>query len=217
MKTIIALIVAAIASIAAIATPIQTDTTEIRIVSRDQNQLRFSITGEGTDQIDEPGLRIVAYKTSVVVVWDPVGPHSVYDGFATKTGVMNYLVGFEGQDWSYTDGTWNFAYWAPFFTPALDTDPPGRPSVPDSGSSAALLLIGVAAMALGCTKTKIERRADGSWSINRSSLFQKLEIPGATVATNGTWTLKGYSNDGGAASLEGIARGAAEGAAKGAK
>ena len=41
--------------------------------------------------------------------------------------------------------------------------------------------------------------------------------PGATVATNGTWTLKGYSNDGGAASLEGIARGAAEGAAKGAK
>lgn len=80
-----------------------------------------------------------------------------------------------------------------------------------------IALIGVAALALGCTKTKIERRADGSWSINRSSLFQKLEIPGATVATNGTWTLKGYSNDGGAASLEGIARGAAEGAAKGAK
>ena len=96
-----------------------------------------------------------------------------------------------------------------------DTNPPH--AVPDSGSSALLLLIGIAALAMGCTKTKIDRRADGSWSINRSSLFQKLEIPGATVATNGTWTLKGYSNDGGAASLEGIARGAAEGAAKGAK
>ena len=186
-------------------------------MSKDQNQLRFSITGEGTDQIDEPGLRIIAYKTSVVVVWDPVGPHSVYDGFATKTGVMNYLAGFEGQDWSYTDGTWNFSYWAPFFTPALDTDPPGHPSVPESGSSAALLLIGVAALVLGCTKTKIDRKADGSWSINRSSFLQKLDIPGATVATNGTWTLKGYSNDGGSQALEGILKAAAEGAAKGAK
>jgi hypothetical protein len=192
VKTIIALIVAAIASISAIATPIQTDTTEIRIVSKDQNQLRFSITGEGTDQIDEPGLRIVAYKTSVVVVWDPVGPHSVYDGFATKTGVMNYLVGFEGQDWSYTDGTWNFAYWAPFFTPSLDTDPPRRLStVPESGSSALLLLIGIAALAMGCTKTKIDRRADGSWSINRSSLFQKLEeLAGALCALIGVvWSI----------------------------
>lgn len=80
-----------------------------------------------------------------------------------------------------------------------------------------LLLIGIAALALGCTSTKIDRKADGAMTLRRTSFFQKLEIPGATVATNGTWTLKGYSNDGGAASLEGIARGAAEGAAKGAK
>lgn len=60
-------------------------------------------------------------------------------------------------------------------------------------------LIAIAALT-GCTQTTINRKADGALTINRLSLFQKLQIPDATVSSNGTFTLKGYANDGGQAS-----------------
>ena len=77
-------------------------------------------------------------------------------------------------------------------------------------------LIAIAALT-GCTQTTINRKADGSWTMQRASYLQKLEIPGATIATNGTWTLRGYSSDGGATATENIIKAAAEGAAKGAR
>lgn len=61
------------------------------------------------------------------------------------------------------------------------------------------------------------RFADGSWTLERNSKLQNHTIPEATVSTNGTFSLKGYSNDGGSQALEGMLKAAAEGAAKGAK
>lgn len=78
-------------------------------------------------------------------------------------------------------------------------------------------LLLLAAMLMGCTRTTITRKADGAWTMQRSSFLQRLEIPGATIATNGTWTLKGYSTDGGADVTSKIVSAAVEGAVKGAK
>lgn len=69
----------------------------------------------------------------------------------------------------------------------------------------------------GCTRTTITRKADGAWTMERASFLQRLEIPGATIATNGTWTLRGYSTDGGADVTSKIVAAAVEGAVKGAK
>lgn len=46
----------------------------------------------------------------------------------------------------------------------------------------------------GCTKTSV---TTPTWSLERTSIFQKTEIPALTISTNGTVALKGYSNDGG--------------------
>lgn len=75
----------------------------------------------------------------------------------------------------------------------------------------------LAALLTGCTRTTITRKADGAWTMQRSSFLQRLEIPGATIATNGTWTLRGYSTDGGADAASKIVSAAVEGAVKGAK
>lgn len=80
-----------------------------------------------------------------------------------------------------------------------------------------LSLILIAAPLMGCTRTTITRKADGSWTMQRSSFLQRLEIPGATIATNGSWTLRGYSSDGGSDVTSKIVAAAVEGAVKGAK
>lgn len=80
-----------------------------------------------------------------------------------------------------------------------------------------ILIICLIAGITGCTRTSITRKADGSWTMERSSFLQRLEIPGATIATNGTWTLRGYSTDGGADVTSKIVSAAVEGAVKGAK
>lgn len=58
------------------------------------------------------------------------------------------------------------------------------------------LLTAIACLAVfnGCTSTNIE--AD-TFSLKRTSFFQKLEIPEASISTNGTVLLKGYKTDGG--------------------
>jgi len=75
----------------------------------------------------------------------------------------------------------------------------------------------LAALLAGCTRTTITRKADGAWTMQRSSFLQRLEIPSAAIATNGTWTLRGYSTDGGADVTSKIVSAAVEGAVKGAK
>lgn len=68
----------------------------------------------------------------------------------------------------------------------------------------------LAALALcGCTKTKV---STPFWSMERTSLFQKVEVPQLTISTNGTATLSGYRNDGGNEAL-GVAVSAAVSAA----
>lgn len=194
----------------------------ISFTEHTDSRLKFEVSGP-------PGSYAVAQilpSTSARIFADLVGDEILFDlVWFLPVGTLNDqfsmsattgdITGFGGYSTSESNGVILFDYVAPFIVPELDGNPPW--GVPDSGGSSALLLIGVAALAIGCTRTKIDRRADGSWSINRSSLFQKLDIPGATVSSNGTWTLKGYSNDGGAATAATLLEAAVAGAVKGAK
>lgn len=64
---------------------------------------------------------------------------------------------------------------------------------------------------LGCTKTQYK-------DFKRVSLcLQRAEFTEVSISTNGTVTLKGYKNDGGAESMALIAGAAAEGAVRGMK
>lgn len=66
-----------------------------------------------------------------------------------------------------------------------------------------------AAVLCGCTVTKI---SSGSWSMERKSFLQRMDIGEVTIATNGTARLSGYKSDGGNEAL-GVAVGAAVAAA----
>lgn len=46
----------------------------------------------------------------------------------------------------------------------------------------------------GCTQTKF---SGGPWTMNRTSVLQKVEVPSLSIGTNGTVTMQGYNNDGG--------------------
>jgi len=59
-----------------------------------------------------------------------------------------------------------------------------------------ILAVAVVAMGSSCTQTKF---SSGSWTLNRMSLLQAVQIPEIQVSTNGTATMKGYANDGGVA------------------
>ncbi len=57
---------------------------------------------------------------------------------------------------------------------------------------AGLLVAGLIALLSGCTSTRVEKRADGTFVVDRVSVLQKV---GFSVNTNGTIN---YGNDGGA-------------------
>lgn len=57
-----------------------------------------------------------------------------------------------------------------------------------------LFLLAFAFIVVGCTVTKIKTPY---WEMNRTSLFQKMDIGKVLITTNGTGTLEGYKNDGG--------------------
>lgn len=65
-------------------------------------------------------------------------------------------------------------------------------------------------LSLGCTKTQYK-------DFKRVSFLQRAEFNEVTISTNGTVTLKGYKNDGGAEGTALIAGAAAEGAVRGMK
>lgn len=46
----------------------------------------------------------------------------------------------------------------------------------------------------GCTGTKVETE---TWPLSRTSFLQRVQIPEVAITTNGTVTLKDYTNDGG--------------------
>ncbi len=46
----------------------------------------------------------------------------------------------------------------------------------------------------GCTSTTVQ--APG-WSLKRTSLLQRIDMPELIISTNGTVTLRGYRTDGG--------------------
>lgn len=188
-----------IATLCLVAATLVANAMSISITEHNDLHLRFDISGplSGSAAVSE-----ILSSTSARVSADQVGQDVVVD-------LVWFLpVGAYG-------GTYSFSYQAPFIVPELDTDPPWQ--VPDSGSSSVMLLIGLAILGVGCTRTTISRKSDGAWSIQRSSFLQKLEIPGASIATNGTWMLKGYSNDGGTAATAAIVEAAVAGAVKGAK
>jgi len=57
-----------------------------------------------------------------------------------------------------------------------------------------LLLAVAAVLATGCTVTKFK---SGNWSLERTSILQRVELGKVTIGTNGTASLSGYDNDGG--------------------
>lgn len=54
----------------------------------------------------------------------------------------------------------------------------------------------VIAFGSGCTNTKVQSNETG-WSLDRKSLFQRVEASDLTISKDGTVNLKGYKNDGG--------------------
>lgn len=57
-----------------------------------------------------------------------------------------------------------------------------------------------------CTSTNVQTP---TITLKRVSFMQKVAIPELTIATNGTATLQGYSNDGGAAAMAEVFKGMA--------
>lgn len=210
-----------IATLCLVAATLVANAMSISITEHNDLHLRFDISGplSGSAAVSEilssTSARVSADQVGQDVVVDlvwflPVGAYN--DTFTLANGTLSDFGGF---NFTESGGTYSFSYQAPFIVPELDTDPPWQ--VPDSGSSSVMLLIGLAILGVGCTRTTISRKSDGAWSIQRSSFLQKLEIPGASIATNGTWMLKGYSNDGGTAATAAIVEAAVAGAVKGAK
>jgi hypothetical protein len=66
-------------------------------------------------------------------------------------------------------------------------------------------------LAAGCTRTSIKTP---TWSMDRVSFFQRVEVPTMSIATNGTATLRGYRNDGGSEAAAAIAAAATAAAVK---
>jgi hypothetical protein len=58
-----------------------------------------------------------------------------------------------------------------------------------------LLVTSILAAGAGCTHTTVETP---TLKLSRISFLQRVEIPGLAVSTNGTITLTGYTNEGGA-------------------
>lgn len=73
--------------------------------------------------------------------------------------------------------------------------------------------IAIAALAVallaGCTQTRV---TTPTWSLTRTSVLQRTEVPRITVLTDGSIEVEGYSNDGGGAAMKAIGE-AAVGAA----
>lgn len=74
-----------------------------------------------------------------------------------------------------------------------------------------VLLIAAAVAVSGCTQTKI---TTPTWSLTRTSVLQRTEVPQITVLTDGSIEVKGYSNDGGNAAVSAIVEAAIRGAVK---
>ena len=168
----------------------------ISFTEHTDSRLKFEVSGPpGSYAISQilpsTSARIFADLVGDEILFDLVWflPVGAYNDQFSMSAITGEITDFGGHDITESNGIILFDYVAPFIVPELDGNPPW--GVPDSGSSSALLLIGVAALAIGCTKTKIERKADGSWSINRSSLFQKLEeLAGALCALIGVvWSI----------------------------
>ena len=70
-------------------------------------------------------------------------------------------------------------------------------------------VVAVAMLAGGCTQTKIQTP---TWSMERTTLLQRTDVPKITVLDDGSIEVEGYSNDGGngavAAAVEAAVRGA---------
>jgi hypothetical protein len=56
-----------------------------------------------------------------------------------------------------------------------------------------LLTLTILGLTVGCTHTKF---TGGNWTMDRTTVLQKVEIGDVSVSTNGTASLKGYQNDG---------------------
>lgn len=76
-----------------------------------------------------------------------------------------------------------------------------------------LFLLAVFAVCAGCTHTTY---TTPTMSVERWSLFQKVEAPRVEITTNGAVTLEGYRNDGGSEATERLVEAAVRGAVKGA-
>lgn len=71
----------------------------------------------------------------------------------------------------------------------------------------ALLLL----LCAGCTQTVV---TTPTWTLRRTSVLQRMEVPLVRVATNGTVTLRGYRTDGGADAAATVAAAAVNAAIK---
>ena len=80
-------------------------------------------------------------------------------------------------------------------------------------SAATMMLIAGLALALlgGCTQTRI---TTPTWSLTRTSVLQRTEVPQITVLTDGSIEVQGYSNDGGNAAVSAIVEAAVVAAIK---
>lgn len=63
----------------------------------------------------------------------------------------------------------------------------------------------------GCTQTVV---TTPNWTLRRTSVLQRMEVPLVHVATNGTVTLRGYRTDGGADAAATVAAAAVNAAIK---
>ena len=60
-----------------------------------------------------------------------------------------------------------------------------------------MVAAGMLAGATGCTVTRMRVTPEG-WELRRVSFLQRVEMPQVNIGSNGTATLQGYRNDGGA-------------------
>lgn len=75
------------------------------------------------------------------------------------------------------------------------------------------LVMLTAVLLCGCTVTEF---SPDTRAFKRTSFLQRAEFGKLIVKPDGSVTLEGYKNDGGAATMEAVARGAAQGAVAGA-
>lgn len=66
-------------------------------------------------------------------------------------------------------------------------------------------------LCVGCTQTVV---TTPNWTLRRTSVLQRMEVPLVHVATNGTVTLRGYRTDGGADAAATVAAAAVTAAIK---